>query len=165
MELAFIYQWINFGLFLGLLIYFLRTPIKDFLSDRAEGLKQKLETVSRWRLAVETEFKGWRKKLAEATEEIENFKKEMMREAEIERKRLIKKGAHFAEKIREEAKRSSDQELKKAKFLLRKKTVALALVKAREKITQSIEVEDQKRLVLWGIEHLKGSFHEESGAR
>ena len=90
MELGLFYKWFNFLVFLGLLFYFLREPLKDFLGDRRENLKKDLDEVAKQKAKVENKFQDYRKKLVEAHTEISQLQKEMRQEGELEKANLIK---------------------------------------------------------------------------
>lgn len=155
-----IYSWINFGIFAGLLWYFLRRPLRDFLRGRQEGVRQEIQEVSRERLSVETRFKEYRRKLAEADSEIEVLKLELKEEGELEKEGLIRKAREFAEKIREEASQIGEQGLRRSRIHLQQKTLLLAIQTAKEKIQTALDPADQERLVAWGIEKLGEGDHE-----
>lgn len=153
--MAEIYSWINFTIFVSLLFYFLRAPLRDFLGVRKESVRRELHEVARERLDVETHFKEYRKKIAEAAAEIEALKKDLKEEGELEKKSLIQKGKKFAEKIKADSFRIGEQELERAKLRLKEKTFLLAIDMAKQKIQSSIVPSDQERLVVWGIESLE----------
>ena len=156
MELGLIYKWINFVLFFGALVYFLRTPIRDFLADRKEALRREIEETSRGRLGIERRFQEYRKRLSEAAAEIEQLKKEWMQEGELEKKNLIQKAQIFAKKIRNDAEKVAGQEMEKTKHLLRLKVLEHAVDLAREGLKKTVDSADQERLVAWGIKHFEG---------
>lgn len=154
MSAGLIYQWINFVIFAGILIYFLREPFRDFLGDRRERLRKELDEVSHARLESETGFKECRKKMAQADQSIQRLKEELRQEGELEKSLLIRRAKEYAHKIREDAGRMTHQELSRAKETLKKKTFVLALELARKKIEGSITAQDQERLMAWGMESL-----------
>ncbi len=156
MELALIYKWVNFVIFFGTLIYFLRKPLNDFLADRRESLRREIEAISRERLGIERRLQEYRKRLAEAAHEIEVLKKELIAEGELEKTKLIKKAKVFAEKIRGDAERIGAQELNKAKHLLRQETMRHAVELAKEGLKKIVDQGDHERLIAWGIKHLEG---------
>ncbi|MDP2599486.1 MAG: ATP synthase F0 subunit B [Deltaproteobacteria bacterium] len=156
MELALIYKWVNFVLFFGALVYFLRTPIKDFLADRKEALRRVIEETSRERLGIERRFQECRKRLSEAAAEMEGLKKDLMQEGALEKRNLIQKAHVFAKKIRDDAEKVGGQEMEKTKHLLRLKVLEHAVGLAKEGLKKTVDAADQERLVAWGIKHLEG---------
>ncbi|MDO8527918.1 MAG: ATP synthase F0 subunit B [Deltaproteobacteria bacterium] len=163
MDKALIYKWVNFVIFLGSLVYFLKNPIRDFLGDRRESLKRELELVARERLAMEQRFNALRKQMAGADSEITDLKKELRQEGEKEKANLVKKSQSFAQKIREDATRIASQELNKTKLMLQTKTLLLSVDLARGLLERSIHAEDQSRLLIEGIKQLE-KFNETKSA-
>jgi len=154
------YKWFNFLVFLGLLFYFLKEPLKDFLGDRRENIKKDIDEVAKQKARVETKFQDYRKKLAEAHTEINQLQKEMRQEGELEKVNLIKKAKSFAEKIRDDAAKVAEQELGRAKLTLKKMTLLLAVDLAKQWVEKVIENEDQERLISVAIDQLEREQNE-----
>ncbi|OGQ05911.1 MAG: hypothetical protein A2W61_05310 [Deltaproteobacteria bacterium RIFCSPLOWO2_01_44_7] len=160
MEMGLFYKWFNFLVFLGLLFYFLKEPLKDFLGDRRENIKKDIDEVAKQKARVETKFQDYRKKLAEAHTEINQLQKEMRQEGELEKVNLIKKAKSFAEKIRDDAAKVAEQELGRAKLTLKKMTLLLAVDLAKQWVEKVIENEDQERLISVAIDQLEREQNE-----
>lgn len=161
MEMSLIYPWINFFLFVAILYYFLRTPLRDFLGDRAEGVRQEIDKVGRLRLEAETHFKMVRRRMAEAETTIEVLRKELRSEGELEKRKVIEKARKFAEKIREEANRAVGQELNRAKYDLKRQAILVAIQKAKKVVQTTIQPGDQVRLFQWGMESFRKEERDE----
>lgn len=155
MEMALVYKWINFVLFGGTLFYFLRVPIRDFLGDRRENIRKELDELRQQRQQMELRFSDYRRRLEKAGEEIKKLTEELRHEGALEKQNLVRKSEVFAQKIREDAKKIAAQELAKAKRVLQKKTVLMALELAKQKLQAAIQTEDQERLNLWAIQNLE----------
>lgn len=160
MELEILYRWLNFVIFLGALVYFLREPVRDFLGDRREKIRRELEEVAAKLKEVELRLENCRKKLSASDQKIKELREEFLTEGELEKENLLKKRQSYAEKIREDAKKMGEQELSKARHRLRKRTLQLAVDLAREILQKSVEPKDQERLALWGIESLEKRGYE-----
>lgn len=160
MEIELIYRWINFFLFLGMLGYFLREPLRDFLGDRSETIRKRLEEVAIKLKEMELRLQECQKRLAGSDQEIKELREELLREGELEKQALIHKAQSYAEKIRIDAKRMGEQELHKAKISLRQQTLKQALDLTQTLLQQAVETKDQERLTLWGIRSLGDSTHE-----
>lgn len=157
-----IYKWINFAIFGFTLFYFLREPVRDFLGDRKESFRKTLEELRQKRGEMELHLSGYRKRLETADAEIKKIVEELRREGELEKQNLVKKAQGFAQKIGEDAEKMGKQGLIKAKFLLRKKTLDLALTLARKRLNETIGPEDHERLTLWAIRSMEGKKDERS---
>lgn len=153
--MEFVYKWVNFCIFAGSLFYFVRTPLKDFLGDRRERLKREIEEIKRERLLMEQGFSEYRKKLAHANEGAQNLRNEFMKEGELEKQKLIKKAREFAQRIRAEASRTANQEITKAKMLLKKKALRLSVDLARDLLQKAVQPQDQEHLLMTGVKQLE----------
>ncbi|MDO8493766.1 MAG: ATP synthase F0 subunit B [Deltaproteobacteria bacterium] len=151
-----IYAWVNFIIFIGLLYYFLRTPLKDFLGDRSEKFRRELESVMAQRRDIEIQFQQIRRSLSGAEAEAARLKKELQEEGEMEKASLIKRANGFSKKIAEDAKRMAAQEIANAKRVVEKEIFQLALQMARKNLTSRINQNDQQCLHQWGVKNLEG---------
>lgn len=151
--------WINFILFIGALIYFLREPLLDFLGDRSEKIRQELDKIAHRKREVESRLQNYKNHLAVIGHEIEALRSEFQKEGDAEKKNLITKAQRYSEKIREDAKRMTEQELNKARLILRQKTFILAVDLAKKLLEQAVGPTDQERLARWGIQHLEKTEH------
>ena len=155
MELALIYAWINFILFIGALVYFLREPVRDFLGDRSENLRKELDELRQKRQQMELHFSHYRKKMGQAEDEIKKLIEELQREGELEKQNLLKKSQIFSQKIKEDGQKMGEQELAKSKRILKKKTLLLAFDLAKKQLQNTVQADDQNRLTLWAIQNLE----------
>lgn len=155
-----IYPWVNFVLFAGLLFYFLRGPVRDFLGDRRERLRREIEEVSKAKLDISFRHKEYRKKIAQADQEVEDLKRELRLTGEIERKNIIRRAEAMAAKLRGDAAKMGEREREKARWGLKKEALAQAVHLARKEITERLKAEDHERLIEWGIQKLNGTKHE-----
>lgn len=157
MDLSLIYNWVNFIVFFGLLIYFLKEPLLDFLGDRRETLRREMESVSHLKKEMEMKLKSCQAKLTKIDSEIEQLMLQLEQEGKREKQVLIQKAEEFVARMREDTKRVGEQELKRVERELKQNGVRIALGIAKESLKRTIASKDQTRLLLWGMEHLQGS--------
>lgn len=156
-------EWINFILFVGVLFYFLKGPLLDFLGDRSEKIRLELGRTASQRKETEARWRDYQRRLETAGQAIAEIKRELQQEGESERKRLVEKAQRYAEKIREDAKKMTEQELRKARHLLKRKTFLLSVDLAKKRLEQELGPSDQERLARWGIQHLAKGEHASIG--
>lgn len=152
-----IYSWLNFTVFVGLLCYFLREPIQNFLKNRAESLGRALDIAAQNRQAMEVRYQEIRHKLNGSDAEVLKLKEELKEEGLLEQKRLLEKSHGYAEKIREDAKRMGDQEVEKARARIQQEIFLSSLQLAKSKLAQRLDAKGQEKLVSWGIQNLGGA--------
>ena len=141
-----LFQTINFLLFAGLVIYFLRKPVKDYFADRSVNFRQALfkaeaarAEAERQKSEIETRLRalegGANNSLAQAKADAAELRHKIVREAE-----------ELAAKLREDAKRTAEIELQRAKAELREEVLNQAVTAAKAVLSERIAETDQKRL-------------------
>lgn len=138
---------INFVLLAGLLYYFLKKPVRNFLNQRQQGVKEALEEAQRAKAEAEVRFKEMEKKLAQAHKEMEELKAMLLEQGRLEKERILANAQKEAEKIRKQAQMTAEQELKKAQSTLRKEAVELATRIAEALLKERIDPKDHERLI------------------
>lgn len=138
---------VNFVLLAGLLYYFLRKPIRNFLNQRQQGVREALEEAQRARAEAESRFRDLEKRLGQARKEMEELRRMLLEQGRQEKERILAHAHKEAEKIRKQAELTAEQELKKAKSLLRREAVELAARMAETILRQRIDSKDHERLI------------------
>lgn len=138
-----IFKIINFAVFLGLLIFFAKKPVKDYLSLRYRLIK---ETVDLARSAHDTAKKEelvWSERLLGLKNEINNLIENYKQEGEAEKKYIVDQAEKYAIQLKVDSERFAEQETTRAISEI-KKFIAFALVElAKKKIVESMSSEDQ----------------------
>ena len=143
----FIWRCFNFAVTVGILVYFVRKPIKNALAGRREGIATALEEAEKARTDAEAKFAEYDEKLNKAESEIEVITAELKREGELERDRIIAQAKESAEKIRNEAEKTAGFEVAKAKAELQAEATRLAVELAEELLKKSFSAKDESRLL------------------
>ena len=153
----FIYHSIGLALLLSVLAYFTREPLKNFLLDRSEGIRRQIEAAESALATARAEAAELRARLARATQENEAFVQAAAVQAEAERVLALDRAQQAAERIRQESRRSADQEIARARRELQDEAAQLATSIAAEILRQGMTPDDDRRLV--------GEFVEQIGRR
>ena len=143
----FLYRCLNFAVVVGILVYFVRKPLQKGLAGRREDLAAALQEAQQAREEAEAKYAEYEKKLADATAEIDEIQKSIKAEGELERERILANAKEMAEKIKQDAERTADQEVEKAIRSLRREATSLSIEIARELLQKNFSGDDQKRLV------------------
>lgn len=154
MDIKLLYGLINFAVLVVLLRAFLRKPMADFLADRSEGVQKELDEIGAIRSRTEFRFQEYRKKLEALEMEIIRLTKEMETEGRLEKETLLSHAKRYAEKIKSDASRVAEQELKKSRFQLQQLALQRSLTIAQKIIVERVTVEDHERLMDEFIVHL-----------
>lgn len=143
----FLYRCLSFAVVVGLLAYFTAKPIRNALFGRREGIEKALADAKAAQEDSEAKFAEYNRKLAAATEEIEEIYASIKREGEQEREKILANARETAKKIEEDAKKSADREIANAKLKLQREASALAIQLAEELLKKNFTSQDQSRLV------------------
>lgn len=143
----FIWRCFNFAVTVGILVYFVRKPIKNALAGRREGIATALEEAEKARSDAEAKFAEYDEKLNKAEGEIEMITADLKREGELERDRIIAQAKESAEKIRNEAEKTAGFEVAKAKAELKAEATRLAVELAEELLKKNFTGKDESRLL------------------
>jgi F-type H+-transporting ATPase subunit b len=152
-----IYHSIGLALLLGVLVYFTREPLRNFLLDRSDGIRRQIEGAEAALATARAEVAELRGRLARANEEAEAFARTAAEQARAEREASLERANQTAVRIREEAKRAADQEIARARRELQDEAAQLATSIAAEILREGMTPDDDRRLV--------GEFVQQIGRR
>ncbi len=138
---------LNFVIFIGVLVYFLRGPITEYFRDRTARLREALDAGAR----AQKDAAAVRAALARDIENLpalrERVRSDMRAVAEQERASLLAVGQKAADRIRADALLLAEHELVTAREALRTEVIGEAVREATALIRRSIAPEDQQRFV------------------
>lgn len=137
---------INFSLFVGMLVYFLRQPLRNFWSSRAQGVEQDMNESSQLLRQAEEENRALVKRVNELEQEVTRLIKSMEEEGELERNKMLEETDKVVQRIRQDAQKIAEQEIRRARESLKAETVNLAVELAEKIIREKIQDQDQGRL-------------------
>ncbi len=143
----FLYRVFNFAVTVGLLAYFITKPIRKGLAGRSEGIETALNEAQASKEAAEAKFAEYDRKLAKASEEIDGIYEAIKREGELERDKILANANEMAKKVEEEAQKSAEREVAKARATLRQEATAMAVKIAEDILKKNFTGQDQSRLV------------------
>jgi F-type H+-transporting ATPase subunit b len=142
-----LYRTINFLVFAGILIKLVAKPAKAFFSQRSQDVAQTLDELEAKRAAAEAAVKAAEERLAEVGREYEGIIKQYLAEGEMEKAKILDKANAVAERIKEMARVSIEQETKKAAQTLKEEVVDQATQLAMDLIRKKATPTDQQGLV------------------
>lgn len=144
---ALLMRVVNFVLLIGLLYFLLKKPLRNFLNKRQQGVREALEAAQNDREKAEARYQDVERKLERAKKEIEDLKRMLVEQGQMEKDKILASAKQEAEKIRRDAEVTAEQELKKAYLLLRQEAVELASNLAETLLKDKIKEEDHERLL------------------
>lgn len=137
---------INFGVLLGLLIYFGRQPMRGFLGERRRKVQDEVDSAWEEKLRSEGKLQGLESRARHLDDELKTLHDDLLRIGLDERDRLLGDAQARAEKIRREAEVGAREEERRARSELRRRIVEQALGEAQAALQQRLGPADQSRL-------------------
>ncbi|MFU8855397.1 MAG: ATP synthase F0 subunit B [Deferrisomatales bacterium] len=151
-------KFVNFGILVGLLYYFLRKPITQALAQRRDSIKKELEEALQARDAAEARYQEYKARVADLQAEIRTIHADFQAEGERQRGRLVADAEKAAESIRRQVESAAAHELKRATDELRTEVATLSVQLAEQLLAKAYTAEDQKKAVELTIQNI-GRVH------
>lgn len=142
-----IWRTVNFVVFAAILIKLLAKPAKNFFAQRSQDVATTLEELEAKLAEATAAVKTEETRLGEVAQEREKIIQQYMAEGEMEKAKILDKANMVAERIKEMAALSIQQETKKATHDLREEIVGMATQMATDMIKEKATYADQQGLV------------------
>ena len=140
------WKMINFLVFVGLLVYFLKKPLAEFWVLRSQIIRGKIEEGQKKYAEAKALNESLQARVRELEQEVARMVKNLEEEGELERKRIIEESETLSARMQQEAQRISSQEVIRAKESLKKEAVRLAVEIAEDLIKKNINSDDQQKM-------------------
>jgi F-type H+-transporting ATPase subunit b len=140
-------QFVNFAILAGVLVYFLRKPLKTYLLHRRQTIKEKIEEADRRLREAEEAKNMYEERLSKLEVEVEAFRAKAFEEMEEERKKILDDARGLASRISEQARLAYEQEMKEAMAKVRAEITGRTIMAAERKMREMFRKEDHDRMV------------------
>jgi F-type H+-transporting ATPase subunit b len=138
---------LNFALLAGALVYFLRTPIADYLTSRGTQIRQDLVTASEMRAAASAQLADIERKMQALPAELEALRKQGAEDVKAEQARIARAAEVEQARLLDQTRREIEMRLRVARRELTEHAAQLAVQVAEQRIRASITPDDQLRLL------------------
>lgn len=138
---------VNLAIFLALLYWLLRKPMREFFATRLAQVRQTLDRARQERDAAQAKMDELNARLNRLGSELAEIKAQGQREAAAERERAQAEAQHDAEKIRAGAQREIEVAKQVAMADLREFAATQAVDLAEQMIRRELKPEDDARLL------------------
>jgi F-type H+-transporting ATPase subunit b len=142
-----LWRTVNFVVFAAILIKLVAKPAKKFFGQRSQDVATNLEELAAKQAAAEAAVKAAEIRLAEVAKERDQVIQQFIAEGEMERAKILDKANQVAERIKEMASLTIQQETQKAAQSLKEEVVGLATQMATDMIKEKATYADQQGLV------------------
>jgi F-type H+-transporting ATPase subunit b len=137
----------NFAILVGLLVYFLKTPVSVYLVSRATAIRRDLVTAAEMRAQAAAQLAEIERKLQSLPAELAALKAQGAQDVAAEQARIAQAAAVERERLIQQTRREIEMRLRVARRELTEHAAQLAVRIAEERIKRTITPEDQMRLV------------------
>lgn len=103
-----IYPFINFAILVGALFYFLKTPVKSFVTSRHTDFKSELDRVQKKLAEAQKQYQECAQRLSTMDAEVANLVQQIRTEAEAAKVKIITEAKRMAGEIVIDSKRSGE---------------------------------------------------------
>ena len=138
---------LNFGILVGVLVYFLKTPIAGYLSGRSAQIRQDLITAAEMRRTATAQLEEIQKRLSELPGELAVLKSRGEEDVRAEKIRIAETARIERERLLDQTRREVAMRLRIARRELTEYAARLAVQVAHDRIQRTITPDDQLRLV------------------
>jgi F-type H+-transporting ATPase subunit b len=138
---------VNFAILVGVLVYYLRAPISNYLERRSTEIRVDLVRAAETHAAAAAQLASIERKLQALPAEIEALKVRGAAEVVAEEARIRQGAEGDRQRLLEQARREIELQLRAAERELIKRAAELTVGLASDRIRRTITDEDQQRLV------------------
>ena len=138
---------VNLIILLGVLVYFLKTPVKNFLVERRGTISHEIDTAQKTIGDAKSKYGEYAGKLQAIESDINSLKDTLRKQGESERTELLRQADAASETIRKEAREAIVQQTERARRDIRNEVVNLALGNAEALIRQNLVDSDKEKFV------------------
>ncbi len=139
-------QVVNFVLYMGLVVYLARNPIKAMFQGRYDGFFSALKKAE----AAKAEAEAKRKDIQDRLTKLETTREESIQSARAEaaalRNQIVEEAKALSSKLKTDAEKTAVIEIERAKKELREDLLTQSVVLAKRILTDKMQEQDQKRL-------------------
>lgn len=141
-----ILQFVNFFIYVGLVVYFATTPIKDYFKNRQANFYTALKRADAARAEAEAKRAETQARLVKLESSRDESIQTARNEAAALRTQIVEEAKALSEKLQQDAQRTAQVEIERAKMMLREELVNQSVSMARRILSDKMQDQDQKRL-------------------
>lgn len=138
---------VNLLILLGVLVYFLKTPVKNFLVERRGNIAKEIDEAQKTITEAKARYEEYAQKLEAIEGEINSIKQTLIKEGETERAKILKQAEAASESIIKEARETIALQAERARNEIQSEVVDIALGHAERIIRESLGESDRERFI------------------
>lgn len=147
-----IWKATNFAILVVLLYKLLANRIKTYFKSRSVSIEKAIREAEKIKKEAEKKYEELKEKLQNIDKEAENIAELFRREGLAEKERIIESAKKEAEKIKRQAIQTIEQEVARAKGMIRKEVAESIFKMAADLISKKQNDDDNKKIIKEYIE-------------
>jgi F0F1-type ATP synthase membrane subunit b/b' len=136
---------LNLSILIGIIAFFARKPLKNFLRSRRENIEEGIKKADDSVEAVTKEYKESEERLSIIAEDIKQIKERLTHEGKLEKEKIIKIAYEKAQKIKDQTGKSIKREFEIIHKKLKEETIERTINSAEEVLKSKFKPSDQNR--------------------
>lgn len=138
---------VNLLILIGVLVYFLKTPVKNFLMERRGKIGYEIDEAQKTITEAKEKYEEYAKKLESIEAEISSIKETVRQQGENERAEIMKQAESVSRNIKKETSETIAFETEKAKHEIQSEVVDIALGQAEKLIRENLGESDKEKFM------------------
>lgn len=151
-----LWKFVNLGIFVLALMYFIKRPLGDAFKARQEGIRRELEKAQQERDEALVKLKAVAERLKGLDSEVVALQEQSRAQAQAERERIARDTEREIAVLREQAQREIESAGKVARQELRRVAAHQIVNHAEEIIRREMRADDDARLIQVSVGQLGG---------
>ncbi|MGB2692754.1 MAG: ATP synthase F0 subunit B [Thermodesulfobacteriota bacterium] len=138
---------VNLIILLGVLVYFLKDSVKNFLVERKGSISSEIDHAQHTITEAKKKYEEYADKLKGIEDEINSIKDSIVKQGQTEREEIVKQANLASENIKKEAQETIQFEANRAKQEIQVGVVTIALAIAEKVIKENLTDNDKQKFV------------------
>ncbi len=138
---------LNLFILLGVLVYFLRTPVRKFVVQRRTKIGNEIDEAQRRIAEAKNKYGEYAQKLESIEDEVSLLKEAIREQGQAERREIIRQAEAASQNIKKEAIEAIELQMSRARREIQSKALAQVLLHAEGLIRQRLDKSDERRFI------------------
>ena len=138
---------VNLLILLGVLVYFLKDSVKNFLVERKGSISSEIDHAQKTITEAKSKYEEYAEKLAGIEAEINSIKESIVKQGQSEREEILRQAGIASENIKREAQETIKFESERARQEIQSEVVTIALAIAEKVVKENLSETDKQRFV------------------
>lgn len=148
-----IMRWLNFGIFVLVIVKFARAPLVDFLKGRKEEVADEIKQVETQKQRAEEDVQGIVQQFEESSRHLEKIKTRILNQGERRKEQIIADARSESEMMLNASKINIKGQIASARYRLRSEIIDEAIDMALKKLPDEITDQDNAKIVNEYLQH------------